>query len=470
MLMLTAEQRDIIYSESENIYVSARAGTGKTTTLVEFVKLRKKDKFLYIVYNNAIKEEAISKFPQNTTVHTIHSLAYQEVGNEYNEKLKNDLKVEDILNKATYFKEKDLEDKENHKIAMSVKKILNEYFNSDKESIEDITENKLMISICSQYWNEMKNKENKDIQITHEGYLKIYQLSKPKLDFDYIMVDEAQDSNAAMLDIIFRQESKKVFVGDPHQKIYGFRGAVNIFSMEKYMSIENCERFTLTESFRFGPAIAGVANAILETFKGEKDLIKGVEHRNSQICEIDKDCQYTIITRTNAHLIDIAIEAARKNQGLWIVGGEKQIINHIMDGYYLYKGQKDLIKNEYLKTIKNYNHLKILAETLKNPEQLLLVYLIEKYGETLIDNVELIRRNIKGKKSADIILTTAHKSKGLEFVSVVIANDFATLFKDNGEQNELIEAEEINLIYVAVTRATHDLELNRDLRKLKEYF
>lgn len=466
MLMLTAEQRNIIYSESNTLFVSARAGTGKTTTLTEFVKLRKKDKFLYIVYNNAIKEEAVSKFPQNTTIHTIHSLAYQEVGNEYSEKLKNDLKVEDILNKATYFKDKDLEDKENHKIAMSVKRILNEYFNSDKDRIEDITENKLLIDICTQYWNGMKDKENREILITHEGYLKIYQLSKPVLDYDYIMVDEAQDSNEAMLDIIFRQDLKKVFVGDPHQKIYGFRGAVNIFNLEKYTSIADCERFTLTESFRFGPEIANVANSILSVFKGEKDLIKGVEHRESKICEVDKEAQYTIITRTNAHLIDIAIEAARKNKGLWIIGGEKQIVNHIMDGYYLFKGQKDLIKNEYLKTIKNYSHLKIMAETLKSPEHLLLVYLIDKYGETLIDNVELIRRNIKGKKSADIILSTAHKSKGLEFVSVVLANDFMTLYNDHGQENELIEEEEINLIYVAATRATHDLELNRDLKRL----
>jgi hypothetical protein len=40
----------------------------------------------------------------------------------------------------------------------------------------------------------MLNFKNKDIYMSHDGYLKIYQLSKPKLpDYDCILIDEAQD-------------------------------------------------------------------------------------------------------------------------------------------------------------------------------------------------------------------------------------------------------------------------------------
>ena len=43
-------------------------------------------------------------------------------------------------------------------------------------------------------WSQMLNFKNKDIYMTHDGYLKIYQLSKPKLpDYDCILIDEAQD-------------------------------------------------------------------------------------------------------------------------------------------------------------------------------------------------------------------------------------------------------------------------------------
>ena len=43
-------------------------------------------------------------------------------------------------------------------------------------------------------WSQMLDFKNKDISMTHDGYLKIYQLSKPKLlNYDCILIDEAQD-------------------------------------------------------------------------------------------------------------------------------------------------------------------------------------------------------------------------------------------------------------------------------------
>ncbi|APS68750.1 hypothetical protein AVI55_16905 (plasmid) [Piscirickettsia salmonis] len=48
--------------------------------------------------------------------------------------------------------------------------------------------------------------KNHTIGITHDGYLKLYQLSKPILNqYDFIMLDEAQDANPAILDIFERQ-------------------------------------------------------------------------------------------------------------------------------------------------------------------------------------------------------------------------------------------------------------------------
>lgn len=56
-------------------------------------------------------------------------------------------------------------------------------------------------------------------------------------------------------------------------------------------------------------------------------------------------------------------------------------------------------------------------------------------------------RTVKKEQDADLILTTAHKSKGLEWDSVTILKGFIDLTKDDVEQ------EEINLLYVAITRA-----------------
>ena len=63
--------------------------------------------------------------------------------------------------------------------------------------------------------------------MSHNGYLKLYQLRKPKLDIDYdvILLDEAQDTNPAIQDIVMRQKCARVVVGDRHQAIYSFIGA-----------------------------------------------------------------------------------------------------------------------------------------------------------------------------------------------------------------------------------------------------
>jgi len=471
MLLATIEQQDIIYSENKHIYVSARAGTGKTTTLVEFVKIRKSNTFLYIVYNNAIRLEALNKFPERVDIHTIHSLAYLKFGYQYKDKLKNNLKVEDLF-KEPYFQKKDLSDKKIQKEAFTIIKMITAYCNSEIEKFEDISDLKELRIVAENYWKKMIDLNNKEVKITHDGYLKLYQLTNPKLNYDHIMVDEAQDSNEVMLKIIFEQtKSKKIFVGDPHQKIYGFRGALNIFQNTKYLDKEKDNAFfSLTESFRFGKPIAYIANCLLKNYKNEQHLIKGTEGRESTVGIIDKSMCYTIITRTNAKLIDIAIENALNNKNIHIVGGFEFIKISILDAFYLYKRKFNLIKSDYMKTFNSFNHLKIMAKTLKNPEQSLQVYLVEKYNDSLEEYFELIEKNLTGINNADIILTTAHKSKGLEFVSVKIEEDFVNLYSENGLLLDLIEPEEINLLYVAITRATFDLELNSELEKyIKEF-
>lgn len=95
-MKLTNEQLQIINSEEDNIIIEAKAGTGKTTTLIEYTKRRPLNNFLYLAFSSEIKKNSKKKFFGNTEVHTIHSLAYKYIGNIYKDKLTNDLKVLDI--------------------------------------------------------------------------------------------------------------------------------------------------------------------------------------------------------------------------------------------------------------------------------------------------------------------------------------------------------------------------------------
>lgn len=463
MIHLTNEQNNIVYSESSNVFVRANAGTGKTTTLIAFSEIRKGETFLYLVYNAENREQAKNKFPHYVKIHTIHSLAREHVGYKYNHKIYNNIEVDSILREYNYFKDTEPDGDAAYRFAYQIATNINAFCNSDKENMEDICELSNILFYMRDYWNKMTDIDNENIFITHEVYLKLFQLSKPVLDFSYIMVDEAQDSNEAMLDIVFNQVAKKIFVGDPSQKIYGFRGALNVFGADKYLDrISDKSFFTLSNSFRFGQSIADVANSILSKFG--KNLVPVVGHpdQESYVTTVDKSIQYTTIFRTNAALLEFAIEKAREGRKLHIIGGIDAMYSKILDIDHLYHNRKDLIKNDYIRTLKNYNHFKSVADTLKKPDYVLLVYLFNKYENNLMAYVDTIKSKLVGKKEANVILTTAHKSKGLEFMNVLIYNDFVELSNYNFEYGE----EEINLLYVAVTRAVYELELNNDLKKI----
>jgi len=461
----TIEQEEILYSENDFIYVLARAGTGKTTTLVQYTKLRKKAKFLYIVYNSSIREEAISKFPSYVQIETIHSLAYSAIGRKYKEKLTFNLKVEDLFLNSPFFKDLDISNAEDYKKGFTVIQILTGFCNSSLKSLNEIEHLNHYLAIAKDYWKRMIDINDKSVCITHDGYLKLYHLSNPRVDFEYILVDEAQDSNEVMLDIVYSQNAKKIFVGDEHQRIYSFRGAINVFNETNYFDANSdYVQLSLTESFRFGQDIADIANELLSHYKLEKNLLTGTD-MDSYIGPLDKSVQYTSICRTNSLLFDLAIKHVREGKSIHIVGGSDFIFNQIRDVYHLYIGEKDKIINEYLKTFKNYATFKGMATSLKVPEYVFLVKVIDKYGDNLEDYFNLIRRGLKSIKIADVILTTAHKSKGLEFLSVKLEDDFVHLYDDNGIliPSERIDEEEINILYVALTRATDELELNKDL-------
>ncbi|CAM9851488.1 unnamed protein product, partial [Hapterophycus canaliculatus] len=69
-----------------------------------------------------------------------------------------------------------------------------------------------------------------------------------------------------------------------------------------------------------------------------------------------------------------------------------------------------------------------------------------------------------------VILSTVHTLKGLEFDTVVLADDFSFEALDGRPRTRKGEGENTNLVYVAVTRAKRQLFLNRSLsNQLKAY-
>lgn len=303
----------------------------------------------------------------------------------------------------------------------------------------------------------MQDDKNEEMPMPHDGYLKLFQLSHPKLKFDGILLDEAQDTNPVTSAILNEQNTARILVGDPHQQIYGFRGAID--AMEQLNSTQTCY---LTHSFRFNQTIASLANKLLHSFKGELHRIKGI----GEYGDMGKvKPPYTIISRTNAGLFDEAVVHYRK-YSLAYLGTQGLTFKAIEDAYQLSRERPDKVKDSFLKRFNDLESLKEYAKSVDDFELLSLCKVTDTYKDTDIPNLikRIKRKTIKDPAKADIILTTTHKAKGLEFDHVKMVNDFIPLVKDDSIiEVQMADPEEINLLYVSITRTKKCLNPNDDL-------
>ena len=90
------------------------------------------------------------------------------------------------------------------------------------------------------------------------------------------------------------------------------------------------------------------------------------------------------------------------------------------------------------------------------------IKIVEKFGDRMPAIIEKVKSMcVKDSSKADIVLSTIHKSKGLEFDTVVLLNDFSDLREMFGAgQGRLWPEDEKNLLYVAITRAKTNFVMN----------
>jgi superfamily I DNA/RNA helicase len=301
----------------------------------------------------------------------------------------------------------------------------------------------------------------------HDAYFKLWQMSRPKLRYDVILLDEAQDTNDALLDVInFQQHAQRVVVGDPHQAIYGFRGAKNI------MSLINGQQLYLTESFRFSSPIAELATDLLTVFKGERKSLKGVASWKSQVLmpgekTIDTG-KKAIICRTNAAVFAEAAEACEKNKRV-NVNIPDAALDEIVDAYYIFDGRRSRVKNSLMRKFNSFIEMLDYAESSGDRELMMRCKVVERYRDAIPELVQKIRKSQDA--SAQLTITTAHRAKGLEWDHVALCDDFPELMRGDepaavstDPEDYVLAAEEANLYYVAITRARQTLVINEQLR------
>jgi len=488
---LTKEQYDIIHSNGD-VKINAVAGSGKTTTLISYAKSRDpKSKILYLALNNTVKTKALQKFAaagiNDIKIETAHSLALENINKHRHFKITPNYKNYDwcdILGINTGDRMTDLI------VANHVTKFLSYFCNSRALKIADlnyadtITEPtaRLLVTksydLIEKYTREALAKMDKsEIAITHDFYLKKFQLSQPLLPYDYVLFDEGQDASAVMLSLFLQQRATKIIVGDINQQIYGCRYANSLQQID-------FPEYNLSNSFRFNDEIALLANKILG-WKKYLNLpdplhITGVRN-NTDIIETK-----ATIGRTNLGVLLSAISQWKQDKlrTLYFEGNINKY-TFIDEGTSLYdvlalsNGRKGIIKDKLIAAMNSLADLKKYIRKTENPGLAMMVDIVKEFGNDLPTLIDELRANQSSvKEDADMIFGTVHRCKWMEYDSVTLLNDFITEKKlkksivQSGldEMTETVKnyiTEEINILYVAATRAKNKLIIPPEISPLR---
>jgi F-box protein 18 (helicase) len=491
---LTPEQQLIINS-NEHIVINAVAGSGKTTTLIEYARTRPAtSRILYLAFNASVKTEAKLKFAQaglyNVKVETAHSLAYQYVVAGRNWQLQsNGYKTYDLAEILGI----DMGDKHmDYMLAGHVLRYMDYWCNSAVAKVQDVDYAATVTDVKAhtfvknyydrilQFTREVLAKMNSgQIGITHDFYLKKFQLECPQLPYDYILFDEGQDASGAMLDVFLKQPAIKVIVGDVHQQIYGWRYAVNSLQQVDFPAM------VLSQSFRFNDEVALVANNILRWKYELLGWQKPVKVIGFDVDTNVIDSKATL-GRSNLALMGRAIDnwqnkTAEKvyfegNINSYTFADEGASLYDILN---LQNGRRAGIRDKLVGSMQSMKDLTEYIEKTDDNSLRMLVDVVKKYGSDLPNLVKGLKdQHTEKKEEAEMIYSTVHRCKGMEYGEVCMLEDFMTEEKlrktvaemggiNIKENDKSRMGEEVNLVYVAATRAKAKLHLPLNLNPFK---
>mgnify|MGYP000051742871 CR=1 FL=1 len=436
MIQATQEQQDIIQyaRRGESFKILAYAGSGKTSTLQWIAKDKSKQKGLYVAFNKAMASDARAKFPSQVKCSTFHALALSAMPNTIRERLKlpkiQAKMVAELLNLSAM----EVPHQKGGKIHLKPNRIgtyvldsINQFCQTAATQLQprhvvyprfldpddiDVFQAELFAAV-EQLWQELIDPQSV-LGIPHPVYLKLWALQKPRLHYDYIMFDEAQDADPVMLDIMLHQQHLQViYVGDAHQQIYEWRGAIN--AMKKLPLPEK----RLTQSFRFGNEIAAIANIFLKKL-GEQSALVGNPALTHAYNPPDEPHYDAVLCRSNKDVMGCLFEAIEQQHKVTVqadLNDLKWFITGLSD---IQRGRRS--DHPELILFAAWDEVLEFVDSQQGASYKSVVDLLEDYPATRL--IALLDEAAKvSPDEADYVISTIHKAKGLEWDDVKLHSD-----------------------------------------------
>jgi hypothetical protein len=452
--------------KGNDLIINAYAGTGKSTNLEMIANALPHLKILYVTFGKENIVAARKSFPDNVYCATAHSLAYQYIDarlNLYKRKLvKPSISVSDFNNTMDITPEKG--DPEGHvkHSTIALNGIvqycrttdtfigLRHIPESSNRHIELSRKDKeIGLELARQYWDKACNG---NAYLTHDMYLKMWQIEKPDLGYDLILFDEAQDADLLMVDVVNNQTCQKIVVGDDHQQIYSFRGAVNalnLFGIDRHAK--------LSQSWRYGPKIAELANKLIYAHKGINPQIRGNNAMSTEISPYFMPYD-VMIGRTVSSIFEKMVEIYQGGYRDFTCLSDAREMSSVIFSIMalIYNSKTSNVRDHkpiyhpFIAGFDTYEDFKTYTRYAEGTNIATYQSIVSQHE---IEDISGVLNHIKGKTKAETVFMTAHKCKGLEFDEVTLLSDFTNIDDDK------YTVEETNLAYVAGTRAKVKLSI-----------
>ena len=477
---------NFVSKENGNLFINACSGSGKTTTILKCIDLIPSDKTVaFCAFNKDIVNEIKKRVnkERKSSVKTIHSMGYSIICENLSVDriFMNEFKYSTVMNGEEFKSKIYVQKKKNYKRFYKNIRLMfnlcrcNLCINAediealfDKYGVDIVGNEVEMIRFLMDYGkSDLRCFDFTDM--IWIPYMNNYQTEK--LKSDYIIVDEVQDVNLAQLDVIlkcFNKHTRGIFVGDENQLIYGFSGT-DRDSIDMVRSIPNTIQLPLSISYRCPKKVVDFVHTYCSTIESKEDAIDG------EVIDVDDlstvEIGDSVICRNNAPLMKAYGELVKLGKTPRVLGSDvsKQMIDVItytrqeelnvkllQEGVFsvLYKDLIDI--REEIKTKYNVSNFDAY-NTHAFKERYDLVQALEILSEdvkTSSELIEKIKSVFSNKKGDDVVLSTAHRSKGLEYNNVYIICN--SLFNKKCDL-EWEKRQEQNLAYVAYTRTKNKL-------------
>lgn len=499
----------LVKDPSQSILLNAVAGSGKTTTLIDSLEVMKGSVCL-MAFNKKIAvelEERISKLSPmvrlNTTVGTVHSLGFRAWKQAGNKSRVEGGKLNFLLKDFT-----DGMDRQ-HPLVMGRSIVRNLVSFAKQSGFDLVSDAEYLPSSNDPFaWQDLVDHFNLETDLdaaglTPEEAIKaaqtIFKQSNQQLsliDFDdmiylpllhnlkmpqyqNVLIDEAQDTNVTRRELAFRMlkpGGRVIAVGDPHQAIYGFTGA-DASALQNIARRSKAIEMPLSVCWRCDQKIIEHARKVVSHIeswdkegRGNVDCVHFDEDFLDRLQEGD-----TILCRLNKPNVSVAIGLLRRGRTARIEGRDlgTKLMSHAR------KAAPDMPPlDELLHALDSYRAHQVdllvraekhTAAALLEDEIEALIVLIDRcleQGKRRFADLDFLQQELfqdDAHKQRCILLSSVHKAKGLEWPRVYLLgrSDYMPFFK---AEMEWEQEQEQNLIYVAITRAKHELIEVTDVR------